>query len=206
MSTYAQYQELKAEVRAYFDGDNPCWEGYEFVGFKKKGGKRVPNCVPKKKQKLDAKKVLPKIGGKRPGKKCGKSYIAADRRCKGHYSESGKLTEEGKASAQELAGKVRSRKGMQTKARSVDNEHIFNNLAQAGKVYTQHGKNRVYFDVPDLLDMSKNQARRLAHTKFYFDLDEGFGHRNLSDEHFESAKKVLSWASNPNRKPSKKSV
>ncbi|MGC8715163.1 MAG: hypothetical protein ACP5RH_22495 [Leptodesmis sp.] len=61
---------------------------------------------------LDAKKVLPKIGGKRPGKKCGKSYIAADRKCKSHYSESGKLTEEGKASAQELAGKVRARKGL----------------------------------------------------------------------------------------------
>jgi hypothetical protein len=61
---------------------------------------------------FDAKKVLPKISGKRPGKKCGKGYIAAERKCKGHYSESGKLTEEGKASAQELAGKVRARKGM----------------------------------------------------------------------------------------------
>lgn len=24
----------------------PCWEGYEMVGFKMKNGKRVPNCVP----------------------------------------------------------------------------------------------------------------------------------------------------------------
>jgi hypothetical protein len=83
MSAYAQLLELKTEVREYFD----------------------------------AKKVLPKISGKRPGKKCvGKSgkgsYIAADKKCKGHYSESGKLTEEGKASAQELAGKVRQRKGL----------------------------------------------------------------------------------------------
>lgn len=28
-------------------GKSPCWEGYKQVGFKMKGGKRVPNCVPK---------------------------------------------------------------------------------------------------------------------------------------------------------------
>jgi len=28
-------------------GSNPCWSGYEAVGMKKKGGKTVPNCVPK---------------------------------------------------------------------------------------------------------------------------------------------------------------
>ena len=26
----------------------PCWKGYEMIGMKKKGGKNVPNCVPKK--------------------------------------------------------------------------------------------------------------------------------------------------------------
>ena len=26
--------------------DDPCWEGYEMVGFKDKDGKKVPNCVP----------------------------------------------------------------------------------------------------------------------------------------------------------------
>ena len=26
----------------------PCWEGYEMIGMKKKGGRNVPNCVPKK--------------------------------------------------------------------------------------------------------------------------------------------------------------
>ena len=29
---------------------NPCWKGYEMIGMKKKGSKRVPNCVPKKKK------------------------------------------------------------------------------------------------------------------------------------------------------------
>jgi hypothetical protein len=46
--TIQELQQLQTEVRAYFDAD-PCWEGYEAVGFKKKGKKRVPNCVPKKK-------------------------------------------------------------------------------------------------------------------------------------------------------------
>ena len=27
--------------------ENPCWDGYEMVGMKKKNGRRVPNCVPK---------------------------------------------------------------------------------------------------------------------------------------------------------------
>tara|TARA_Y100000385_G_C12818953_1_gene519517 strand:+ start:370 stop:528 length:159 start_codon:yes stop_codon:yes gene_type:complete len=27
----------------------PCWKGYEMVGTKAKSGKKVPNCVPKKK-------------------------------------------------------------------------------------------------------------------------------------------------------------
>lgn len=29
---------------------SPCWKGYEMIGMKKKGGKKVPNCVPKKKK------------------------------------------------------------------------------------------------------------------------------------------------------------
>lgn len=28
-----------------------CWKGYEAYGMKKKGGKLVPNCVPKNKRK-----------------------------------------------------------------------------------------------------------------------------------------------------------
>lgn len=30
--------------------DNPCWKGYKPVGTKKKGGRTVPNCVPKSKK------------------------------------------------------------------------------------------------------------------------------------------------------------
>ena len=28
---------------------NPCWDGYEMIGFKYVDGKKVPNCVPKNK-------------------------------------------------------------------------------------------------------------------------------------------------------------
>ena len=66
---------------------------------------------------LDAKQVLRKISGKRPGKHCvGKSgkgsYISAEKKCAGHKTADGKLTESGKISARELASKVRKRKGM----------------------------------------------------------------------------------------------
>ena len=27
----------------------PCWSDYEMIGTKSKGGRKVPNCVPKKK-------------------------------------------------------------------------------------------------------------------------------------------------------------
>tara|TARA_Y100000004_G_C8864104_1_gene390359 strand:+ start:275 stop:403 length:129 start_codon:yes stop_codon:yes gene_type:complete len=30
---------------------NPCWRGYEMVGMKRKGNRKVPNCVPIKKKK-----------------------------------------------------------------------------------------------------------------------------------------------------------
>ncbi len=33
--------------------DNPCWKGYKPVGTKKKGGKTVPNCVPKESIELN---------------------------------------------------------------------------------------------------------------------------------------------------------
>lgn len=29
---------------------NTCWKGYEAIGLKKKGGRMVPNCVPKGKK------------------------------------------------------------------------------------------------------------------------------------------------------------
>jgi hydroxymethylpyrimidine pyrophosphatase-like HAD family hydrolase len=44
--------ELLEECERYLeqdesDADGPCWSGYEMVGMKDKGGRQVPNCVPK---------------------------------------------------------------------------------------------------------------------------------------------------------------
>ena len=30
---------------------NPCWKGYVAYGMKKKEGRMVPNCIPKKKKR-----------------------------------------------------------------------------------------------------------------------------------------------------------
>lgn len=38
-----EYMKVEEE-----EDKDPCWDGYEMVGMKKKDGKEVPNCVPKK--------------------------------------------------------------------------------------------------------------------------------------------------------------
>lgn len=38
-----------------FAEDNPCWDGYEMVGFKMKDGQKVPNCVPKESMGINRK-------------------------------------------------------------------------------------------------------------------------------------------------------
>lgn len=39
------FDEYKSENQIKEDKD-PCWKGYEMIGMKKKGGRKVPNCVP----------------------------------------------------------------------------------------------------------------------------------------------------------------
>jgi hypothetical protein len=47
--------------------DNPCWKGYKPVGTKKKGGRTVPNCVPKESMAEEKQKGV-------DGKACWKGY------------------------------------------------------------------------------------------------------------------------------------
>lgn len=59
MTSDVTYSDAKKEYRkkrkAEYEANHPespakaCWDGYEMIGMKKKGGKNVPNCVPKKK-------------------------------------------------------------------------------------------------------------------------------------------------------------
>jgi len=48
----AKYKKTKAEARASLkdvaEDSDPCWKDYKQIGMKKKNGKTVPNCVPKK--------------------------------------------------------------------------------------------------------------------------------------------------------------
>jgi hypothetical protein len=41
---YSNRDELTPGI--YEDKDTPCWKGYKMVGWKTKGDKQVPNCVP----------------------------------------------------------------------------------------------------------------------------------------------------------------
>ena len=41
---------LKGMVNSPLTRKGPCWKGYEMFGMKDKGGRQVPNCVPKKKK------------------------------------------------------------------------------------------------------------------------------------------------------------
>ena len=65
MITFKQYLE---EVK-----NDPCWDGYEMIGMKKKNGKKVPNCVPEEAEIEEA---------------------AID--AKGHKSSTGGLTQKGR--------------------------------------------------------------------------------------------------------------
>ena len=43
---------------------DPCWKGYEMIGMKKKGGRKVPNCVPKN-ESIDVAKLVKKAMAKK---------------------------------------------------------------------------------------------------------------------------------------------
>ena len=44
----ARLKALGKGMNSPFQMKNTCWKGYEPIGMKKKNGKQVPNCVPKK--------------------------------------------------------------------------------------------------------------------------------------------------------------
>lgn len=44
---YKAADHLDEEGKLQGGAKDPCWKGYEMVGMKKKGGREVPNCVPK---------------------------------------------------------------------------------------------------------------------------------------------------------------
>jgi hypothetical protein len=39
----------KASTKKKHTGPDPCWKGFEQLGMKMKDGRKVPDCIPKKK-------------------------------------------------------------------------------------------------------------------------------------------------------------
>ena len=44
----SDYESIVSSKKSVAEDKDPCWKDYKQVGMKKKGGKSVPNCVPKK--------------------------------------------------------------------------------------------------------------------------------------------------------------
>lgn len=103
----------------------------------------------------DGRKVLQKKSGKRPGKRCGGSFIAAEKQCKSHKSN-GKLTEAGKKAAQELAEKVRARKGLKSKAITQANQTKW--TAYDGKQPWQAERNKYGQSINEIAKPIKGQV------------------------------------------------
>jgi hypothetical protein len=61
-------QLVEAKSKKKMKGEDPCWDGYEMVGKKKKDGKEVPNCVPKKKKSSSNCETLKKEAAEYQGK------------------------------------------------------------------------------------------------------------------------------------------
>ena len=78
MANFGDDKEKKKKKKSYEEFQQECWKTHKQVGYKKKGGKMVPNCVPKNEEveitdgkKLsedDMKGMSVKSGHKRPTK------------------------------------------------------------------------------------------------------------------------------------------
>jgi hypothetical protein len=54
---WRKYLKEKEEELDEQKDDNPCWDGYEMIGTKKKDGKEVPNCVPIQTEESDKERM-----------------------------------------------------------------------------------------------------------------------------------------------------
>jgi hypothetical protein len=71
------------EAEKKMKGEDPCWDNYEMVGHKMKGGKKVPNCVPKNEEvdsetyKKEMQDQKDKFDGKKKGGDVAKPSVQA---------------------------------------------------------------------------------------------------------------------------------
>jgi hypothetical protein len=66
--------EYSKHVTKMEEDKDPCWKGYEMVGMKKKGGRKVPNCVPVKEEEQIDEKAPPGAKFERMVKHIKKGY------------------------------------------------------------------------------------------------------------------------------------
>ena len=101
-----------AEMMIKEDKD-PCWKGYEMIGMKKKGGRKVPNCVPVKEEEQIDEKAPP-----------GAKFERMVKHIKKGYSKDG-LTAKEKSIAYATAWKAKNKEKMDEAMGSVKKSHAY---------------------------------------------------------------------------------
>ncbi|MDJ0579044.1 hypothetical protein [Crocosphaera sp.] len=69
----------------------------------------------------------------------------------------------------------------------------FGNKTWYVRVWEQHGKKRIYFNLTELLYPMARQEVDETGKKFYFDADKGFAGTGLSLEEFWRCKEFVAW-------------
>lgn len=134
------------KVKQMKEGKDPCWKGYEQVGMKKKGGKKVPNCVPVKEEQID--EISAELVGKvsnarwRRGETPSKTLANA---IKKKFIESGKKKESKKEQIKELAMSMPPNvempvPGLRRQA-SASQQRLQGNTYRAGQSFSSQGSN-----------------------------------------------------------------
>lgn len=98
--------------------DNPCWKGYKPVGTKKKGGKTVPNCVPKESMAEEKQKGV-------DGKACWDGYKRMGTKKKGGKTVDNCVPMEEAGSAAQQAAIAISMKKAGKKPKNEDHDEEF---------------------------------------------------------------------------------
>ena len=129
--------------------DDPCWKGYEMVGMKKKGGRKVPNCVPEATDIIAKAKaaVAKKAGAKLkldPDTGTPDHFTAAMRRKKGLSEQSSDTFpwHEDPKNPTRMSGERKDQYGNKVKnvAKYLAKKAMKANEETEGKVYSVHVK------------------------------------------------------------------
>ncbi len=135
--------------------DDPCWDDYEMIGTKKKGGKTVPNCVPLKKGQIP-----------QASKKGSRWVIEKDCEYKGRQWKKGDVVD---GTDDELVKMLDTQNGAALRRESLNsnlkNQVGFNKALVAVKVFEANPSislakaKRIFFATKFLSNMTTNDAQ-----------------------------------------------